>query len=71
MVASGLSNAVELPEHVLQGVTMMCLYPPPRPEVMKDVRFVQLASAGSDLWAKHPKYLDKEVAFCSASGVHP
>lgn len=71
VVASGLSSADELPRDVLDGVTMMCLYPPPSPENMHDVRYVQLASAGSDRWMGHPKYMDPEVKFCSSSGVHP
>lgn len=35
---------------------------------MPKLRFVQLSSAGSDMWAKHPKYLDKDVVFCTTSG---
>lgn len=68
---TGLSSVDDLPRDVLAGVTMLCLYPPPSPETMRGVRFVQLASAGSDLWAREPSYLDPEVRFCSASGVHP
>lgn len=35
---------------------------------MPKLRFVQLSSSGSDLWANHPKYLDKDVVFCTTSG---
>lgn len=40
----------------------------PDPEHMPKLRFVQLTSAGSDLWANHPKYLNKNVVFCTTSG---
>lgn len=70
VVPSGLSSLDELPEEVTQDATMLCLYPPPSAERMKNVRFVQLASAGSDRWIGHEKYMDPEVQFCSSSGVH-
>lgn len=68
--STGLSSVADLPQDVLEGVTMMCTFPPPPPEVMKHVKFVQLASAGWDLWVKHPVFLDPEVKFCNGSGVH-
>ena len=71
VVPSGLSSLDELPEEVTRDATMVCLYPPPSAERMKNVRFVQLASAGSDRWVGHEKYMDPEVRFCSSSGVHP
>ena len=37
-----------LPPEVLEGVTMVCVYPPARPESVPNVRYVQLASAGYD-----------------------
>lgn len=37
-------------------------------ELVPKLRFVQLSSSGSDLWANHPKYLDKNVVFCTTSG---
>lgn len=70
VVATGLSSADELAPDVLDGVTIMCLYPPLSPDNMSRVRYVQLASAGSDRWVGHPKYEDEEVRFCSSSGVH-
>ncbi|KAF7548636.1 hypothetical protein G7Z17_g6944 [Cylindrodendrum hubeiense] len=53
------------------GVTMMCIYHVPKPEVIPDVWFFQAASAGTDTWAKHPKYLDPDVIFSNASGCQP
>lgn len=37
-------------------------------ELVPKLRFVQLSSAGSDLWVNHPKYVDKDVVFCTTSG---
>lgn len=37
-------------------------------ELVPTLRFVQLPSAGADLWAKHPKFLDPKVPFCTTSG---
>jgi hypothetical protein len=67
---AGMSTVADLPEETREGVTLMCTFLPEAREVMKDVRFVQLASAGSDLWAKHPVFLDPDVQFCTGSGVH-
>lgn len=66
-----LESADCLPADVLDGVTILCVYPPPKPENMRDVRLVQLASAGSDRWATHPSFLNPDVSFCNGSGVHP
>lgn len=35
---------------------------------MPNLRFVHVSSAGTDLWHKHPKFLDKDVVFCTTSG---
>lgn len=53
------------------GVTMMCIYNVPNPEVIPDVWFFQTASAGTDAWVNHPKYLDPDVIFSNASGCQP
>ncbi|CAN8105441.1 unnamed protein product [Discula destructiva] len=53
---------------ILDGATMLYTYAPVAEDLMPNLRFVQLSSAGSDLWAKHPKYLDKNVKFCTTSG---
>lgn len=37
-------------------------------EYVPKLRFVQLSSAGSDMWADHPKYLNEKVVFCTTSG---
>ena len=70
VLASTLSSADELPSEVLDGVTMMCVYPPPSEENTRNVRFVQLASAGSNHWVGHSAYENRDVDFCSSSGVH-
>lgn len=72
---SGLSPMDDLPEDVLKGVTLMCPGPPyppfpPKKSTMKDVKFVQLISAGWDLWEQHEIFHDKNVQFCSGTGVN-
>ncbi|KAL7795858.1 hypothetical protein V8C37DRAFT_373666 [Trichoderma ceciliae] len=66
-----MPNVNELPDEVWEGVTMASLLLPPSAEKMKKVKFVQLGSAGWDLWLEHETFLNKDVAFCSTSGVHP
>ncbi|KYK57859.1 hypothetical protein DCS_04872 [Drechmeria coniospora] len=68
--SSDLDAADGLPSEVLDGVTLLCAYPPPRPDCIERVRFVQLISAGSDRWADHAWYRDPKVIFCSGSGCH-
>ncbi|PNY27886.1 D-2-hydroxyacid dehydrogenase [Tolypocladium capitatum] len=69
--ASDLASADTLPREVLDGVTLLCVYPPPSARAIPDVRWVQLASAGSDRWLGHETYRDPRVVFCSASGCQP
>lgn len=63
------------PDHLTaeqwDGVTMMCIYHVPTPDVIPNVWFFQTASAGTDAWTKHPKYLDPDVIFSNASGCQP
>ncbi|KAH7025651.1 D-isomer specific 2-hydroxyacid dehydrogenase [Microdochium trichocladiopsis] len=54
-----------------QGVTLLCTYVPPPADLIPLVRFVQLASAGSDLWYSHPSFRKQDVTFCTANGIHP
>lgn len=63
-------NADALSDEAWEGVTLLCLYPPPSASKMRNVRFVQLGSAGSDRWLNHERYLDPNVIFCSGSGFH-
>jgi hypothetical protein len=71
-VGSGIvASADVLPAEAWEGVTMLCVYPPVSQTHMANVRFVQLVSAGSDLWLGQPSYLDPGIQFCSASGAHP
>lgn len=66
-----MTNADELPDEVWDGVTLLSVLPPPSAARMKNVKFVQLGSAGWDLWLEHEAFLNKDVAFCCTSGVHP
>jgi hypothetical protein len=61
-----------LPEKLYDGVTLLCtLFPAPaRRELLQNVRFVQLMSAGADRWISHELYKTPEVTFCTANGVH-
>jgi hypothetical protein len=65
-----LATADSLSDEAWDGVTLLCVMPPPSAEKMKNIKFVHLLSAGSDLWLEHEVFLNKEVAFCSTSGVH-
>lgn len=64
------SESLNLPAGFYCGVTMVMSFLPLRPEDMKDVRFVQLTSAGADRWLSHQKYHDPSVIFCTANGIH-
>ena len=70
VVNGSIENADSLPAEVWEGVTMALLFPPPSHNNMANVRYVQLASAGSEHWKDHPSYKDPNVLFCSASGCH-
>ncbi|KAL6871809.1 hypothetical protein J3F83DRAFT_615029 [Trichoderma novae-zelandiae] len=65
------STADALPDDVWEGVTMVSLFPPPSPERLRNVKFVQLGSAGWDPWLEHETFLNRDVAFCCTSGAHP
>ncbi|KND89773.1 D-2-hydroxyacid dehydrogenase [Tolypocladium ophioglossoides CBS 100239] len=69
--ASDLVSADTLPREVLDGVTLLCVYPPPSARSIRDLRWVQLISAGSDRWLGHETYRDPGVVFCSGSGCQP
>lgn len=66
-----LRPVAEIPDASWAGVTMLITYVPPPPDKVANVRFVQLLSAGSDMWKSHPLFLKKDVVFCNASGVQP
>jgi phosphoglycerate dehydrogenase-like enzyme len=52
------------------GVTMLFTYPAcAYDDKFERVRWVQLASAGSDHWKTHGAFRDPGVLFCSASGA--
>jgi hypothetical protein len=66
-----VAHAENLPAELWDGVTMLCTYRPPPAELTSKVRFVQLTSAGSDLWAEKELYKNSQVVFCNSSGIHP
>lgn len=65
-----VENVDVLDDEILEGVTMICVFPPFSAEKLPNVRYLQLVSAGSDRWVNHPYYLDPKVQFCNASGAY-
>jgi hypothetical protein len=63
-----LRKPEDLGRAVFEDVTILFTYEPVPVEWIPKVRFVQLSSAGSDLWAKHPKFLDSAVKFATTTG---
>jgi hypothetical protein len=59
-----------LPKEVYDDVTiLLALWPHPA-ELMHNVRYVQLVSAGADRWITHDLYKNPDVKFCTANGAH-
>lgn len=53
------------------GVTLLSTYIPPPAQFLRDVKFVQLPSAGVDKWLGHDTYKNERVIFCTGNGCHP
>ncbi|KAJ3497695.1 hypothetical protein NLG97_g1697 [Lecanicillium saksenae] len=53
-----------------KDVTLACLYLTHPKELMSDVRFIQLTSAGVDRWINHERYQSPDVTFSTANGIH-
>lgn len=67
----GLFSCDDVPTEVWEGVTMLCTYLLPRPELVPCLQFVQLTSAGSDQCVGNGIFEDPNIIFCSANGIHP
>ncbi|KAJ5081180.1 2-hydroxyacid dehydrogenase [Penicillium angulare] len=66
-----LINEKELSAEYWEGTTLLFAdFIPPPADLLSKVRFVQLASAGANIWHDHPVYLRKETIFSNASGVY-
>lgn len=63
-----MRDVADVDRKVFDNVTILFTYAPVPVEWIPKVRFVQLSSAGSDLWAQHPKFLDSGVKFATTSG---
>lgn len=63
-----LRDVESLDRRIFKDVTILFTYAPVPVELIPKVRFVQLTSAGSDMWAQHPKFLDRSVKFATTSG---
>lgn len=66
-----LLQAKDLPAETWNGVTLLCTFVPPPSHLLGSVRFVQLTSAGADMWPGHATYEDEKVSFCTSNGIHP
>lgn len=64
-----IRTALDFPAESFEGVTMLFAYHPVPAHLVPKLRFVQLTSAGSDLWASHEKFLDRKTIFCTTSGA--
>ncbi|KAI1863710.1 hypothetical protein JX265_003847 [Neoarthrinium moseri] len=60
-----------LPGEVWDDLTVLCAFAPPPAKYLRNVRFVQLTSAGADKWMQHETYKDHRVIFCTTNGIHP
>ncbi|KAK4118682.1 hypothetical protein N657DRAFT_628155 [Parathielavia appendiculata] len=59
-----------LPEELSKEVTLLCpLWDYPA-EQLPNVRFVQLLSAGANLWVKNDLYKNRDIIFCTTNGAH-
>ncbi|KAE8143853.1 hypothetical protein BDV38DRAFT_266976 [Aspergillus pseudotamarii] len=63
-------EANQIEPELWNGVTLTCLYLTHPEELMSNVRFIQLTSAGVDRWIHHQRYNSPDVAFSTASGIH-
>ncbi|KAH7311315.1 D-isomer specific 2-hydroxyacid dehydrogenase [Stachybotrys elegans] len=66
-----LKRPEDTPLEIWDGVTILCTYEPPPAHLLRSVRFVQLTSAGSDMWVGHPTFEDEKVVFCTSNGIQP
>ncbi|KAF5010582.1 hypothetical protein FDECE_3248 [Fusarium decemcellulare] len=66
-----LLTPIDISPKEWEGVTMLSTYHPPSLSLAKSIRFVQVTSAGYDLWLGHPTFEDPKVVFCTANGAHP
>ncbi|KAK3385258.1 hypothetical protein B0H63DRAFT_180803 [Podospora didyma] len=64
-------NPDPLPEETYEGVTLMCSFLPHDVGKLPNIHYIQLTSAGADLWINHPLYQDPNVIFCTSNGTHP
>ncbi|KAK3376091.1 hypothetical protein B0T24DRAFT_648186 [Lasiosphaeria ovina] len=54
-----------------EGITMMCSFIPQPAELLPNISYIQLTSAGADKWLSHPLYQDPNITFCTSNGTHP
>ncbi|KAL2015442.1 hypothetical protein VTK56DRAFT_5497 [Thermocarpiscus australiensis] len=64
------SNPDPLPKEAYEGVTILCTVMTHPAELLQNVRYVQLISAGADQWIGHELYRNPDVIFCTMNGIH-
>ncbi|KAI1470498.1 uncharacterized protein F4812DRAFT_417834 [Daldinia caldariorum] len=60
----------DLASDIWDGVTMLSTSTPPPAELIPNVRFVHVNSAGVDKWLNHPTYQNGNVLFSTSNGIH-
>lgn len=63
-------TATDVAAELWDGVTILSTFMPPPAELIPNVRFVQVTSAGVDRWPNHPTYQDEKVKFSTSNGIH-
>ncbi|KAI8960819.1 hypothetical protein F5Y11DRAFT_251031 [Daldinia sp. FL1419] len=63
-------KATDIDPELWNGVTLLSTFMPPPVELIPNVRFVQVTSAGVDKWPSHPTYQNETVKFCTSNGIH-
>ncbi|KAK3901227.1 hypothetical protein C8A05DRAFT_45077 [Staphylotrichum tortipilum] len=59
-----------LPAELFDRVTLLCTLLCQPAELLQNVRYVQVISAGADRWITHELYQKKDVVICTANGAH-
>jgi hypothetical protein len=62
----------DIPEETWQSVTVFLTWNVlPAKELVPNLRYVQLLTAGCNHVAGNPLFEDTDIQFCTANGVHP
>ncbi|KAL2151724.1 hypothetical protein VTH82DRAFT_6822 [Thermothelomyces myriococcoides] len=64
------AGAEPLSKETYENVSLLLTLKPHPAELLPKLRFVQLISAGADVWLDHNLYKNPEITFCTANGAH-